>query len=130
MKAALTSIRANYSARSQRPGSSRGVTWPWTPGSPVVRPPCHDYEGWAAVLSIGQDRRWRDLTVDCIMVDSRYRVLDVVEGTGLITRRLAAAWEEAGLVALVARCPGDQEPTVDDYQRAHIMPVRLRRQQR
>lgn len=47
-----------------------------------------DYERWAALLSIGQDRRWRQRMVADLGLEPRAQVLDVAAGTGSITRAL------------------------------------------
>lgn len=46
------------------------------------------YERWAAVLSLGQDRRWRQAMIESLDISSGQQVLDVAAGTGSITRDL------------------------------------------
>ena len=48
-----------------------------------------DYDRWAAILSFGQDPRWRRFLVDRVPVSADARVLDVATGTGAIARSLA-----------------------------------------
>ena len=48
-----------------------------------------DYDRWAAILSFGQDPRWRRFLVDRVPVAADARVLDVATGTGAIARSLA-----------------------------------------
>ena len=48
-----------------------------------------DYDRWAAILSFGQDPRWRRFLVDHVPVSADARVLDVATGTGAIARSLA-----------------------------------------
>ncbi len=56
----------------------------------LFRPLGSSYERWASVLSMGQDRRWREAMVEALGVGPGDRVLDVAAGTGSITRLLAA----------------------------------------
>ena len=49
------------------------------------------YERWSAVLSMGQDPRWRRRLVRGLDLPSGSRVLDLAAGTGQISRLLAAA---------------------------------------
>lgn len=56
----------------------------------LFAPLAHDYERWAAVLSLGQDPRWRRKMVARLDVDAGARVLDVAAGTGAITRLVQA----------------------------------------
>lgn len=48
------------------------------------------YDRMGALLSIGQDPRWRRFMVSRIGVPSGGRVLDVATGTGMVARELAA----------------------------------------
>jgi demethylmenaquinone methyltransferase/2-methoxy-6-polyprenyl-1,4-benzoquinol methylase len=48
-----------------------------------------DYDRWSAILSFGQDPRWRRFLVECCPVSPGDHVLDVATGTGLVARRLA-----------------------------------------
>ena len=48
-----------------------------------------DYDRWAAILSFGQDPRWRRFLVERVRVGPDARVLDVATGTGAIARGLA-----------------------------------------
>jgi demethylmenaquinone methyltransferase/2-methoxy-6-polyprenyl-1,4-benzoquinol methylase len=49
------------------------------------------YERWSAVLSMGQDPRWRRRLVGGLELPAGSQVLDLAAGTGLISRTLAAA---------------------------------------
>ena len=53
-------------------------------------PVARDYERWSALLSLGQDPRWRATLVAGLELPPRARVLDVAAGTGTITRLLRA----------------------------------------
>ncbi len=46
------------------------------------------YDRVAAVLSFGQDPRWRQAMVDAVQAQSSQRVLDVATGTGLVAQEL------------------------------------------
>lgn len=46
------------------------------------------YERWGNLLSMGQDRRWRERMVDGLDINTETQVLDIAAGTGLITRLL------------------------------------------
>jgi demethylmenaquinone methyltransferase/2-methoxy-6-polyprenyl-1,4-benzoquinol methylase len=46
------------------------------------------YDHVAAVLSFGQDPRWRRAMVDAVQAESNQRVLDVAAGTGLVAQEL------------------------------------------
>src|SRR3954469_6922535 len=48
-----------------------------------------DYDRWSAVLSFGQDPRWRRFLVERCPVERGQHVLDVATGTGLVARKLA-----------------------------------------
>jgi demethylmenaquinone methyltransferase / 2-methoxy-6-polyprenyl-1,4-benzoquinol methylase len=48
------------------------------------------YDRYAAVLSLGQDGRWRRFLVSRVEVDARDTVLDVATGTGAVARELVA----------------------------------------
>ena len=54
----------------------------------LFRPIAHNYERWAAILSLGQDGRWRRALVGGLTVDRGSLILDVAAGTGSITRSL------------------------------------------
>jgi len=56
----------------------------------LFAPIAANYERWAAVLSLGQDPRWRAEMVSRLDVPTGSRVLDVAAGSGLITRLLQA----------------------------------------
>src|SRR4029079_679506 len=57
-----------------------------------------DYDRMGAVLSFGQDPRWRRFLVDRVNVPPGSMVLDVATGTGLVARELAAKrFEVVGL---------------------------------
>jgi demethylmenaquinone methyltransferase / 2-methoxy-6-polyprenyl-1,4-benzoquinol methylase len=47
-----------------------------------------DYDRWSAVLSLGQDPRWRRFLVRHVTVGPDAHVVDVACGTGLVTREL------------------------------------------
>jgi demethylmenaquinone methyltransferase/2-methoxy-6-polyprenyl-1,4-benzoquinol methylase len=51
-----------------------------------------DYERWAAILSFGQDPRWRRFLVRQVRVAPGATVLDVATGTGAIARALVRAY--------------------------------------
>ena len=71
-----------------------------------------DYERWTRILSLGQDRRWRESMVRGLAFDPGSRILDVAAGTGSISRALEA--RAARVVALdlspemLSRHPGRQ----------------------
>src|SRR5260221_9873713 len=46
------------------------------------------YERWGAVLSFGQDPRWRRFLVDRIEAEAHDTVLDVATGTAAVAREL------------------------------------------
>ncbi len=54
----------------------------------LFAPIANNYERWAAVLSLGQDPRWRTTMVAKLRLPAGARVLDVAAGTGAITRLL------------------------------------------
>jgi demethylmenaquinone methyltransferase / 2-methoxy-6-polyprenyl-1,4-benzoquinol methylase len=54
----------------------------------LFAPIASNYERWSAVLSLGQDPRWRAEMVAALECPPRAAVLDVAAGTGLITRLL------------------------------------------
>ncbi|TAJ20580.1 MAG: methyltransferase domain-containing protein [Dehalococcoidia bacterium] len=54
----------------------------------LFAPIASNYDRWSAVLSMGQDPRWRAEMVERLGAPSDARVLDVAAGTGLITRLL------------------------------------------
>lgn len=56
----------------------------------IFAPIASNYDRWSAVLSMGQDPRWRARMVDDLDLPPGARVLDVAAGTGLITRLLEA----------------------------------------
>src|SRR3954466_10358099 len=51
-----------------------------------------DYDRVGAVLSLGQDPRWRRALIDSVAPVSTDRVLDVATGTGLIAARLVRCY--------------------------------------
>src|SRR3954468_11223922 len=51
-----------------------------------------DYDRVGAVLSLGQDPRWRRALIDSMAPVSTDRVLDVATGTGLIAARLVRCY--------------------------------------
>jgi len=69
------------------PPDSRLATRLFTPIAPT-------YDRWSAVLSLGQDPRWRAQMVAGLDLPPQRRVLDVAAGTGLITRLLQARGHE------------------------------------
>jgi|SRR5579884_2604881 demethylmenaquinone methyltransferase/2-methoxy-6-polyprenyl-1,4-benzoquinol methylase len=54
----------------------------------LFAPLAPSYERWAAVLSLGQDARWRRFLVGRLELGEGSRVLDVATGTGLVAREL------------------------------------------
>ena len=56
----------------------------------LFRPIARNYERWAAILSLGQDGRWRRRLVSSLDMPPGSLVLDVAAGTGSITRALQA----------------------------------------
>jgi demethylmenaquinone methyltransferase / 2-methoxy-6-polyprenyl-1,4-benzoquinol methylase len=50
------------------------------------------YDRVAAVLSLGQDRRWRQAMVGAVRAAPNERVLDVATGTGLVAQALVRRW--------------------------------------
>lgn len=52
------------------------------------------YERWAAVLSLGQDGRWRRAMIDGLNLPAGSNVLDVAAGTGSISRGLEQSGHE------------------------------------
>lgn len=56
----------------------------------LFAPIAGNYDRWSAVLSLGQDPRWRASMVAGIRLRRRATVLDVAAGTGAITRLLEA----------------------------------------
>jgi demethylmenaquinone methyltransferase/2-methoxy-6-polyprenyl-1,4-benzoquinol methylase len=52
-----------------------------------------DYDRVGALLSLGQDPRWRRALIDSVAPASTDRVLDVATGTGLIAARLVRSYE-------------------------------------
>jgi demethylmenaquinone methyltransferase/2-methoxy-6-polyprenyl-1,4-benzoquinol methylase len=76
------------------------------------------YDRVAAVLSFGQDPRWRRAMVDAVRAESDERVLDVATGTGLVARQLVRRYGCAVvgldqspqmLAAAQARLDGDSD---------------------
>ncbi len=53
-------------------------------------PIARDYERWAAVLSFGQDPRWRQAMVEGLKLRAGERLLDVACGTGSVARLATA----------------------------------------
>ena len=53
-------------------------------------PIARDYERWAAVLSLGQDPRWRAAMVEGLGLGAGERLLDVACGTGSVARLATA----------------------------------------
>ena len=54
----------------------------------LFAPIAPSYERWAAVLSLGQDARWRRAMIDVMDLAPGATVLDLAAGTGSITRLL------------------------------------------
>ena len=72
-----------------------------------------DYDRWAAILSFGQDPRWRRFLIKHVPVGPGTRVLDVATGTGAIARGMARRYG--------CRVVGvDQSPQMLDGARARI----------
>ena len=61
----------------------------------LFAPIAPNYDRWSALLSLGQDPRWRGELVERLELPSGARVLDVAAGTGLITQLLEARGYEA-----------------------------------
>ncbi|MDP3984577.1 MAG: class I SAM-dependent methyltransferase, partial [Acidimicrobiia bacterium] len=59
-----------------------------------------NYEKWAAILSLGQDARWRRAMVDGLALPAGARVLDVAAGTGSISLLLERAGHQVVAVDL------------------------------
>jgi demethylmenaquinone methyltransferase / 2-methoxy-6-polyprenyl-1,4-benzoquinol methylase len=73
------------------------------------------YDRMGAVLSFGQDPRWRRALVKAVAPEPGQRILDVATGTGLVARELAAA-APCEIVAL------DQSDAMLDGARARLAP--------
>jgi demethylmenaquinone methyltransferase / 2-methoxy-6-polyprenyl-1,4-benzoquinol methylase len=71
------------------------------------------YDRMGAVLSFGQDPRWRRALVKAVAPEPGQRILDVATGTGLVARELAAA-APCDIVAL------DQSDAMLDGARARL----------
>ncbi|MGH8928083.1 MAG: class I SAM-dependent methyltransferase [Acidimicrobiia bacterium] len=76
----------------------------------IFAPIASTYERWAAILSLGQDPRWRRAMVDALALGPGSKVLDAAAGTGSITRLLQAREFEVIAVDLtremITRHPG------------------------
>jgi demethylmenaquinone methyltransferase / 2-methoxy-6-polyprenyl-1,4-benzoquinol methylase len=70
------------------------------------------YQRWAAVLSFGQDARWRRFLVGRVDAKRDDRVLDVATGTGLVARELVS-WYGCSVVGV------DQSAGMLDQARPH-----------
>jgi demethylmenaquinone methyltransferase/2-methoxy-6-polyprenyl-1,4-benzoquinol methylase len=70
--------------------------------SRLFAPIAPNYDRWSALLSLGQDPRWRGELVKRLELPSGARVLDVAAGTGLITRLLEARGYEVVALDLSA----------------------------
>lgn len=68
----------------------RGDSSPTATARTLFRPIAPTYERWARVLSMGQDRRWRQIMVHELQLPEGSRVLDVAAGTGSMTRLVAS----------------------------------------
>jgi demethylmenaquinone methyltransferase/2-methoxy-6-polyprenyl-1,4-benzoquinol methylase len=75
-----------------------------------------DYDRWAAVLSFGQDPRWRRFLVDRVPVTAEARVLDVATGTAAVARRLVRRYgcRVTGIDQSPAMLDGARTRLVDD----------------
>lgn len=71
------------------------------------------YDRMGAVLSFGQDPRWRRALVKAVAPKAGQRILDVATGTGLVARELAAA-APCDIVAI------DQSDAMLDGARARL----------
>src|SRR3954465_9253914 len=71
------------------------------------------YDRVAAVLSFGQDPRWRRTMVEAVQADSGDRVLDVATGTGMVAGALVRRYRCA-VVGL------DQSTAMLDATRARV----------
>jgi demethylmenaquinone methyltransferase / 2-methoxy-6-polyprenyl-1,4-benzoquinol methylase len=80
----------------------------------LFSPIAPNYDRWSAVLSLGQDPRWRSEMVSRLNLPHGARVLDVAAGTGLITSLLerdglsAVALDPASNMLVRARQRGAQ----------------------
>jgi demethylmenaquinone methyltransferase / 2-methoxy-6-polyprenyl-1,4-benzoquinol methylase len=81
-------FRNGRSTRSVRITVLDSPTTPSQVARELFAPIASDYERWAGVLSMGQDRRWRRALVEGLDLPPGSRVLDVAAGTGSITRLL------------------------------------------
>lgn len=90
------SIRPFHPSPRDRLGPQ--MAFPGVRTQELFAPLAKDYERWAAVLSMGQDARWRRRMVANLGVEPGDRVLDVAAGTGSITRLLQA--RDADVVSL------------------------------
>ena len=68
----------------------------------LFAPIAPNYDRWSALLSLGQDPRWRRALVERLELPPGARVLDVAAGTGLITRLLEARGHEVVALDLSA----------------------------
>lgn len=85
------------------------------------------YDRVAAVLSFGQDPRWRRAMVDAVQAQSSQRVLDVATGTGLVAQELVRRYgcEVVGLDQSPQMLAGAQARLDEDRKLAeHVSLVR------
>ena len=82
--------------------SARSPEAPEATAARLFRDIAGDYQRWAAVLSLGQDSRWRRLMVDGLALAPGSLVLDVAAGTGSISRSLEARGHRVVAVDLSA----------------------------
>lgn len=68
--------------------SVRSSEGPEATAARLFRAIADDYQRWAAILSLAQDRRWRRLMVGGLRLPPESLVLDVAAGTGSISRSL------------------------------------------
>ncbi len=80
----------------------------------------HHYDRVAAVLSFGQDPRWRRAMVEAVQAQASDRVLDVATGTGLVARELVRRYgcEVVGLDQSPAMLVQAQARLADDARLA------------
>ncbi|HEY5193511.1 MAG TPA: class I SAM-dependent methyltransferase [Solirubrobacteraceae bacterium] len=84
------------------------------------------YDRLAAVLSFGQDPRWRHAMVDAVRAEANERVLDVATGTGLVSRELVRRYgcEVVGLDQSAQMLAGAQARLDGDAELARLVSLR------
>jgi demethylmenaquinone methyltransferase/2-methoxy-6-polyprenyl-1,4-benzoquinol methylase len=84
MKSGLADALSDRDRHNRRMVSTR----PNQTARRLFSPIAASYEKWAFFLSLGQDRRWREVMVRSLGLAAGSRVLDVAAGTGSISRLL------------------------------------------